>query len=89
MNGEIEKFMQTLTLDWELVGDKMIRRTFAFPDFKEAIEFVNKVADVAENANHHPDISIAWNKVTIELSTHSIGGLSEKDFAVASKIEKI
>ena len=64
-----------------------IKRHFKFKDFTEAIAFVNKVAQIAEQEGHHPDITINYNKVTIELWTHSIGGLSENDFILASKIE--
>ena len=72
---------------WVLVSDgKTIFRDFEFKDFKEAMVFVNKVADIAESEGHHPDISIWWNKVKLELSTHAIGGLSTNDFILAAKI---
>ncbi len=64
-----------------------IVRCFAFRDFAAAMEFVNRVARLAEEANHHPDIDIRWNKVTLVLSTHSAGGLTEKDFNLARKID--
>ena len=64
-----------------------ISHQFKFKDFKEAMAFVNKVADLAEREGHHPDIHIFYNKVTIELWTHFIGGLHENDFILASKIE--
>lgn len=72
---------------WELALDgKSISRTFTFTDFKEAMVFVNKVAEVAEAEGHHPDIAISWNKVTFTLSTHAIGGLSINDFILAHRI---
>ena len=75
---------------WELGGEKKIEKEFKFKNFKEAIAFVNKVADLAEKEGHHPDIiSHGWNKVKLELSTHSIGGLSENDFIMATKINNI
>lgn len=75
---------------WVLADDgKKIFRDFAFKDFKEAMEFVNKVADIAEAEGHHPDISIWWNKVKLELSTHAIGGLSTNDFIVAAKVNAL
>jgi len=74
--------------NWELDG-KMIHREFEFQDFKDAMVFVNKVADLAESEGHHPDITIHWNKVRLDLWTHSMNGLSENDFIVASKIDKI
>lgn len=66
---------------------KEIRRTFAFKDFAEALAFVNRAAELAEQANHHPDIDIRWNKVTLALSTHSKGGLTGADFALAAKVD--
>jgi 4a-hydroxytetrahydrobiopterin dehydratase len=72
--------------DWKKLGSA-IRRTCEFKDFDAAIKFVNRVARAAENANHHPDIDIRWNKVTLVLSTHSDGGLTQKDFDLARKID--
>jgi 4a-hydroxytetrahydrobiopterin dehydratase len=75
---------------WELDGGgRHIKRTFVFKDFAEAMQFVNKVAGVAEQEDHHPDISISWNKVTVDLSTHAIGGLSTNDFIVAAKLNSL
>ncbi len=73
---------------WERDG-KSISRTFEFKGFAAAIEFVNEVADLAEDANHHPDIDIRWNKVSLTLSTHSAGGLTASDFDLADDIDKI
>jgi 4a-hydroxytetrahydrobiopterin dehydratase len=72
---------------WKKQG-QLIRRTFKFKDFAEAMRFVNAVARLAEKADHHPDIDIRWNKVTLALSTHSEGGLTEKDFSVARQIDQ-
>lgn len=72
---------------WWVIDEKVLEKEFEFKDFKEALAFVNKVGELAESENHHPDINLhGWNKVTVSLSTHSIGGLSENDFIVASKI---
>lgn len=68
---------------------KTITRDFKFKDFKEAMDFVNKVADEAEEMNHHPDIDIRWNTVTLAISTHSAGGLTENDFELASRCNKL
>ena len=65
-----------------------IQRTFQFKDFVSAVEFVNKVADLAEAADHHPDILIRYNKVTLTLSTHDAGGVTEKDFALAAQADQ-
>ncbi len=65
----------------------VLKRTFVFKDFAEAIEFVKEVAYVAEARDHHPDIDIKWNRVTLSLTTHEEGGLSPKDFALAREVE--
>lgn len=74
--------------DWEQQGSA-IARTWKFKDFAEAMRFVNAVADLAEAAQHHPDIDIRWNKVTLSLSTHSEGGLTSNDFELAKKIDRL
>ena len=66
-----------------------IQRTFQFKDFVEAMKFVNKAADHAEEVQHHPDILIRWNKVTLTLSTHDAGGLTERDFLLAKSIDRL
>ncbi len=76
--------VQGWTLDEEA---KKISKEFRFKDFIGAINFVERVADVAEMEGHHPDIHVHYNKVLLELSTHAIGGLSENDFIVAAKID--
>jgi 4a-hydroxytetrahydrobiopterin dehydratase len=73
---------------WKLQGKK-IRRKFEFIDFARAMGFVNSVALYAERANHHPDIDIRWNKITLSLSTHSEGGITEKDISLAKKIDTL
>ena len=70
---------------WKL-DERKIAREFVFQDFKDAMKFVNTVSDIAEEEGHHPDIHIHWNKVLLELWTHSMNGLSENDFIVAAKI---
>jgi 4a-hydroxytetrahydrobiopterin dehydratase len=71
-------------------GEDAIVRDFAFADFAAAIAFVNSVAEVAEVANHHPDIFVhGWNKVSLTLSTHSEGGLTDADFALAGEIDRL
>ena len=85
--NQIQEYLGQLQGEWEVEDSKKIKRKFEFKTFKEAIDFVNKVADLAEEENHHPNIRIYYNKVVIELTTHAIGGLSENDFIMASKIE--
>jgi 4a-hydroxytetrahydrobiopterin dehydratase len=74
--------------NWQL-NDGKIARTFQFKDFPAAIKFVEAVAGIAEEAWHHPDIDIRWNKVTLALTTHDAGGLTEKDFTLARQFDKL
>jgi 4a-hydroxytetrahydrobiopterin dehydratase len=76
----------TTTPSWRKRAS-VIARTFEFKDFPAAIKFVGKIAVMAEKAWHHPDIDIRWNKVTLALTTHDEGGLTEKDFALARKFD--
>lgn len=73
---------------WDQEGSS-ISRTFEFENFNESMGFVTRVAIAAEKANHHPDIDIRWNKVTLTLSTHDEGGLTAKDFDLAGKIDEM
>jgi 4a-hydroxytetrahydrobiopterin dehydratase len=82
---EIRPALQTVP-EWKKKG-AAITRTFQFKDFPAAIKFVNALAKVAEKAWHHPDIDIRWNKVTLVLTTHDQGGLTEKDFELARKFD--
>ncbi len=93
---QIQEYLSQLTMPWEVADGNpstglgaRIRKEFRFKNFKEALDFVNKVGDIAEQENHHPDIFLAWGKVVVELSTHAIGGLSENDFILAAKIESL
>jgi 4a-hydroxytetrahydrobiopterin dehydratase len=74
--------------DWRRNGE-IISRTFQFKDFPAAMQFVNAVAQIAEQVQHHPDIDIRWNKVTLALTTHDAGGLTEKDFAMARQCDAL
>ena len=69
--------------------ENSIQKQFQFKDFSQSMAFVNLVAAIAESEGHHPDISIRWNRVTMSLTTHAIGGLSENDFILAAKIDQI
>jgi len=88
-HDEIQSLLKRLKKPWEVLNDKKIRKVFTFKDFREAMTFVNKVADIAEAEQHHPDIHIFYNKVAIELWTHAIDGLYQNDFIVAAKIDEI
>ncbi len=87
LEDDIKKNLEQIP-NWKLNGKK-IENEFVFKDFKEAMKFVNNIADLAEGEGHHPDIHIHWNKVLLELWTHSMNGLSENDFIVAAKINNL
>jgi len=73
---------------WQRDGE-IITRTYEFKDFAAAMKFVNQVADLAEQAQHHPDMDIRWNRVALALTTHDAGGLTEKDFALAKQCDAL
>ena len=75
--------------NWNVVNDHHVEREFKFPDFKTALAFVDKVGAIAEEQGHHPDIYLAWGKAGIKIWTHKINGLTESDFILAAKIDKI
>ncbi len=88
MPDEYESFLRQELQGWNAVKEKAIEKEYKFKDFQEALDFVAKVGQIAEEENHHPDIFLHnWNKVKLTLSTHAIKGLSENDFIVASKID--
>ncbi len=86
---EIAEFKKQVSNEWNVVEMKKINREFSFVNYRHTMEFVNKVADLAEEEGHHPDMNVFYGKVVVELWTHSINGLSENDFIMASKIDKI
>jgi len=75
--------------DWKVVNEHHLTRAFTFPDFKSALDFVNKVGALAEEQGHHPDIVLKWGKVEITMWTHKIDGLTESDFIMAAKIDRL
>ena len=76
-------------LDWKIVDEHHITRSFRFLDFKTGLDFVNQVGAVAETEGHHPDLCLAWGKVGVEIYTHKIRGLTESDFVMAAKVDQI
>ncbi|MDD5201455.1 MAG: 4a-hydroxytetrahydrobiopterin dehydratase [Terrimicrobiaceae bacterium] len=84
---EIETALRAVP-GWRCDGAE-ISRTFALGNFVESVEFVNRITELAEEANHHPDVDIRWNKVMLRLSTHSKGGLTAADFALAAQIDDL
>jgi 4a-hydroxytetrahydrobiopterin dehydratase len=74
---------------WKVVDAHHLTRSFAFPDFRQALTFVNKVGELAESQGHHPDILLSWGKAKVTTWTHKINGLTESDFILAAKIDKL
>lgn len=74
---------------WSVVEGHHITRAFAFPDFRQALNFVNKVGELAEQQGHHPDILLSWGKAEVTSWTHKINGLTESDFILAAKIDEL
>jgi 4a-hydroxytetrahydrobiopterin dehydratase len=85
---ELEKMMAQVP-GWDVVDGHHLNRTFVFPDFRTALDFVNRVGAVAEQEGHHPDLYLAWGKVGVKIWTHKIDGLTESDFILAAKIESL
>lgn len=77
------------TPEWQVVDEHHIERDFRFSDFRAALDFTNKVGELAEDEGHHPDIYLAWGKVGIKIWTHKIDGLTESDFILAAKIDRL
>ena len=87
--AEAQKFLSSLH-DWQLSDDAcLLSKTIVCKDFVEALGMANKIGEIAERENHHPDLSVSWGKLGITLSTHAITGLSENDFILAAKIDKM
>ena len=83
---EILEYAQELGNSWKVVSNHHLEKVFTFKYFKEALAFTNKIGALAEEEGHHPDILLSWGKVKVTLWTHAVGGLSENDFILASKI---
>ncbi len=83
------KPLQRQVNEWEVIENHHIKKLFKFPDFKTALHFVNQVGEIAEEEDHHPDIFLAWGKAEIILWTHKAKGLTENDFILAAKIDRV
>jgi len=86
---ELKNLMNEIEDEWELIEDKKIIRKFSFDDFAEALDFVNKVGDIAEEKGHHPDIELGWGRAKVSFMTHKIDGLSRNDFIMASLVDEL
>ena len=85
---ELRKYADQLS-GWNVIDEHHITKTFKFPDFKQALDFVNAAGAVAEEEGHHPDLLLAWGKVEVTIWTHKINGLTESDFVLAAKIDRV
>ncbi len=84
--AELQKLVRQL-VGWQVIQKHHLSKTYTFPNFVTALAFVNKIGELAERVGHHPDLSLAWGKVSVEIWTHKIDGLTENDFILASKID--
>lgn len=90
LKGDALKQMQSkLDGGWRVLDEQRLEKEFKFPDFRHALDFVNRIGEVAEQQNHHPDIYFTWGQARIQISTHKINGLTESDFILAAKIDEL
>ena len=86
---EIQPYVADLGGGWEVVEDHHLRKTFRYKDFREALEATNRIGALAEEVGHHPDIELAWGRMTVTIWTHKIDGLHEADFVFAAKADRL
>ncbi len=89
LSGEALEAMKSEVPGWEVVDGHHLTRTFDFPDFRTALDFVNRIGAMAEEEGHHPDLYLAWGKVGVKTWTHKIDGLTESDFILAAKVDRL
>jgi len=85
---EIEKLLAQLD-GWQVVNEHHLQKIYGFDDFRASLEFVNRIGELAEQQGHHPDICFGWGKAEVTIWTHKIDGLTESDFVLAAKIDKL
>ena len=85
---ELEELERQLP-DWEVVEGHHLRREFRFRNFREALDFVNRVGELAEEQGHHPDVEFGWGRAAVTIFTHKIDGLTESDFVLAAKVDRL
>jgi 4a-hydroxytetrahydrobiopterin dehydratase len=90
LKGEdLAELERELGNDWKVVDEHHLTKTYRFPDFRQALEQTNRLGDLAEEVGHHPEITLGWGKVEVELYTHKIDGLAEADFVWAAKADRL
>ena len=88
LQGEaIASLLRQLTGGWQVINEHHLEKDYAFPDFRSALAFTNRLGELAETQNHHPDIYLSWGKVRVTIWTHKINGLTESDFVFAAKAD--
>ena len=85
---KLDALLEKLKNDWKIIKEHHLEKEYSFKNFKEALNFTNKVGELAEIQGHHPDIFLAWGKVKLTIWTHKIDGLTESDFIFAAKADK-
>jgi 4a-hydroxytetrahydrobiopterin dehydratase len=86
--AELKAMHEQLGNDWKVIDEHHLEKEYRFKNFREALDFTNRVGELAESVGHHPDIFLAWGKVRLTVRTHKIGGLSESDFIFAAKADR-
>jgi 4a-hydroxytetrahydrobiopterin dehydratase len=89
LKGEQLQPLEAQLSGWEVVEEHHLQKTYTFPDFRQALAFVNRVGEIAESEGHHPDIYLTWGRVAIKIWTHKVDGLTESDFILAAKIDDL
>ena len=89
LKGEAVRSLLEQLDGWQVEHEQRLHRSFDFPDFARALDFVNRLGAIAEEEGHHPDIHLAWGKVGVEIWTHKIDGLTESDFILAAKYDQV
>lgn len=89
LRGEELRRLAVQVPGWNIVSEHHLERSFGFPDFRQALEFVNRVGELAEQQGHHPDLLLTWGRVEVKIWTHKIDGLTESDFILAAKIDRL
>jgi 4a-hydroxytetrahydrobiopterin dehydratase len=89
LRGEELENLKSQVPGWQVVQGHHLTRTYPFPDFRTALDFTNRVGELAERQGHHPDLYLSWGKVEVRIWTHKIDGLTESDFILAAKIDQL
>jgi 4a-hydroxytetrahydrobiopterin dehydratase len=89
LKGEALDELKKQLPGWDVVNEHHLHKLFKFPDFKQALSFVDRAGAVAEEEGHHPDLLLAWGKTEVTIYTHKIDGLTESDFILAAKIDRV